>query len=362
MASQASIKEWKASVKSIAEIHNLQESDDRSPEAITKIFDDPIFNQDQFTKPNYNDSSWKEINLPGLYEDIFKDKEPTDGVYWFRKNVKIDEINSDYTLKIEGSIDDSARIYVNGKPIGTSIWNITATEFIIPKSYLQNGKNTIAILAIDRLGPGGILGDMYVENAAGNKMMLNGTWKYLFYGFTKNYQYLIKATPKNKQLLSNQEKLKSIFQDETVTTFWDRATLYALRGVFAAGETKKATEFFQFYSKRKLLREHVPYPLEAYPEGNLRHLSAESALYCKVVTEGILGIRPTGFKSFSFSPKLPEKWNEMALRNIKAFDATFDIEIKREGTELVIKVFSSKQVFLITKIAVGDTLNVQLKD
>ena len=125
-----------------------------------------------------------------------------------------------------------------------------------------------------------------------------------FMGLREIIKYFIKSSAKIKQLLNNQEKLKSIFQDETVTTFWDRATLYALRGVFAAGETKKAMEFFQFYSKRRLLGEHVPYPVEAYPEGNQRHLSAESALYCRVVTEGILGIRPTGFNSFSFSPKI----------------------------------------------------------
>ena len=96
------------------------------------------------------------------------------------------------------------------------------------------------------------------------------------------------------------------------TTFWDRATLYALRGVFAAGETKRAMPFFLYYSKRRLLGEHVPYPVEAYPEGNQRHLSAESALYCRIITEGIFGIRPKGFTRFSIAPKLPEDWNSMA--------------------------------------------------
>ncbi len=113
------------------------------------------------------------------------------------------------------------------------------------------------------------------------------------------------------------------------TTFWDRATLYALRGVFAAGGTKRAMPFFLSYSERRLLGEHVPYPVEAYPEGNQRHLSAESALYCRVITEGLWSIRPQGFSTFSFAPKLPEDWNEMALRNIKAFNNSFDIEVKR---------------------------------
>ena len=36
-------------------------------------------------------------------------------------------------------------------------------------------------------------------------------------------------------------------------TFWDRATLYALRGVFAAGETEKALSFLEYYSNRRFI-------------------------------------------------------------------------------------------------------------
>ena len=95
-------------------------------------------------------------------------------------------------------------------------------------------------------------------------------------------------------------------------TFWDRSTLYALRGIFATGETEKATAFLEHYAATRLLGEHVPYPIEAWPEGNQRHLSAESGLFCRIFTEGIFGIRPTGFSSFELTPRLPEKWDRMA--------------------------------------------------
>jgi len=144
------------------------------------------------------------------------------------------------------------------------------------------------------------------------------------------------------------------------TTFWDRATLYALRGVIAAGDTKRAMPFLLKYSKRRLLGEHVPYPVEAYPEGNQRHLSAESALYCRIITEGLFGIRAQGFELFSFSPKLPEDWDKMALRNIKAFNNSFDIEVKRENNKLMIRVFNSEGTILNTKIENGATIQIQL--
>jgi len=145
------------------------------------------------------------------------------------------------------------------------------------------------------------------------------------------------------------------------TTFWDRATLYALRGVFAAGETERAMDFFNYYSKRRLLGEHVPYPVEAYPEGNQRHLSAESALYCRVVTEGVFGIRPKGFRTFSFSPRLPEGWDTMALRNINSFNNSFDIEVRREKDKLNVKVLNENKIFLETKVETGEVIVVQLK-
>ncbi|MEO6520661.1 MAG: hypothetical protein ABIN91_03225 [Mucilaginibacter sp.] len=116
-------------------------------------------------------------------------------------------------------------------------------------------------------------------------------------------------------------------------TFWDRSTLYALRGVLQAGETERAITFLAYYSRRRLLGEHVPYPVEAYPEGNQRHLSAESGLYCRIYTEGLFGMRPTGFNSFDCSPRLPEKWNQMALRNIHSFGKVFDLHISRQGKD-----------------------------
>jgi hypothetical protein len=115
------------------------------------------------------------------------------------------------------------------------------------------------------------------------------------------------------------------------STFWDRSTLYGLRGAFAAGEKAKAYDFLKYYSQRRLLGEHVPYAVEAYPEGNQRHLSAESGLYCRIFTEGILGIRPVGFNSFNITPNLPISWNFMRLKNMHAFGRIFDIEILRKS-------------------------------
>ncbi len=148
--------------------------------------------------------------------------------------------------------------------------------------------------------------------------------------------------------------------EEGDVTFWDRATLYGLRGAFAAGETERTMKFFNYYSARRLLGEHVPYPVEAYPEGGQQHLSAESALYCRVVTEGIFGIRPAGLSTFTLTPQLFSEWDEMALRHIRAFKRDFDIEVKRSGKNLQVKVLQNGKVFFSEKIKEGDSVKIKL--
>ena len=124
------------------------------------------------------------------------------------------------------------------------------------------------------------------------------------------------------------------------STFWDRSTLYGItRCTGGRCNGKSVGHILNIIRTRRLLGEHVPYAVEAYPEGNQRHLSAESGLYCRIFTEGLFGMRPTGFTSFTISPRLPKGWNNMAIRNIHALGTNFDLRIQKGGTgKLVITV------------------------
>ena len=121
-------------------------------------------------------------------------------------------------------------------------------------------------------------------------------------------------------------------------TYWDRALLYALRGTFYAGATESATKYLQEYSRKRLLGEHVPYAIEAWPEGNQRHLAAESGLYCRVITEGLFGIKITGFNKFQLQPFLPKGWQKMSLRHIRALQDDFDISVERVSTGYAVTI------------------------
>ncbi|WP_290541107.1 hypothetical protein [Alistipes sp.] len=143
-------------------------------------------------------------------------------------------------------------------------------------------------------------------------------------------------------------------------TFWDRTTLYALRGVYAAGETEKATDYLSYYSGERLLGDHVPYAIEAWPEGSQRHLSAESGLYCRILTEGVFGIRPTGMRSFDLTPRLPAAWDHMNLRNVRAFGSEFDIEVRRAARGMEVSVTQGGREIVRKRLRAGQSLGVRL--
>lgn len=127
-------------------------------------------------------------------------------------------------------------------------------------------------------------------------------------------------------------------------TFWDRSTLYALRGALMAGETERTMSFLKKYSHTRLLGNHVPYAIEAWPEGSQRHLAAESSLYARIYTEGLFGIRPTGLKSFTVSPRLPKEWNEMELKNICICNTKFDLKVQRVGSKTKVSLIRNGKV------------------
>ncbi len=141
-------------------------------------------------------------------------------------------------------------------------------------------------------------------------------------------------------------------------TYWDRSTLYGFRGVIACGEVDKAMDYLKFYSNRRLLGEHVPYAIEAWPEGSQRHLSAESGLYCRIFTEGLFGIRPTGLHSFDLTPRLPQEWDEMSLNQVCAFGKKFDIHVQRIQKKLDVRILTNGKLVRHARIKDGATMNV----
>lgn len=121
-------------------------------------------------------------------------------------------------------------------------------------------------------------------------------------------------------------------------TYWDRSLLYALRGLFYAGKTEDALDMLREYTFSRLYGEHSPYPIEAFPEGNGAHLSAESALYVRIFTEGILGFRPIGFNCFELKPSLPKEWDFICVENFVYSGKLINIRLNRENDKIKVAI------------------------
>lgn len=190
----------------------------------------------------------------------------------------------------------------------------------------------------------------------GNTLLRSWICIPLTVGIYDRAEETIAALLSDKLLTNN-----GVLTEEGSTTYWDRSTLYALRGIYAAGYADKATDFLASYSRTRLLGDHVPYPIEAWPEGSQRHLSAESGLYCRIVTEGMFGLRPTGLRSFEVKPSMSEGWNTMSLSNVKAFGQQFDITVNRTTEDKVEVVVTTATGKISKTVAEGSAAKFVLK-
>ena len=148
--------------------------------------------------------------------------------------------------------------------------------------------------------------------------------------------------PKTQQALFSKDMwAKNVMLSESGNTkrYFERPMLNSFRGLFYSGYQIDTTlKYFKAYTASRLLGEHVPYVVEAYPEGNGRQLAGDNALYCRIMTEGLFGIEPVAFNKFNISPRLPEKWNEMSLKHLKAFNGDFEILATRQAKKIMVKV------------------------
>ncbi len=110
---------------------------------------------------------------------------------------------------------------------------------------------------------------------------------------------------------------------------WDRSALYYISALFRAGKTEWAFSKLKEYSEARLLGERVPYAVEAYPEYNMRHLSGESALFCRVITDGLLGIDFTQSGAV-INCVLPSELEKIKIENIRLGAELQSVEVGKE--------------------------------
>lgn len=96
---------------------------------------------------------------------------------------------------------------------------------------------------------------------------------------------------------------------------WDRSALYYIAALFKADCTDEAWKKLKEYCEKRLLGDHVPYAIEAYPEGDMRHLSGESCLLCRIFTDGLLDIS-FNKEGYAINAHIPVDIKNIKIKNI----------------------------------------------
>ena len=189
----ATVPGYDAKVKLIAQSLSLVESSKAWTDKLPKVpkGDTPYADLDlkdaALAAKDFDDSNWKEMSLPRLYET--DEKVGTfDGVVWFRRTIEIPAsmAGKDITLSL-GAIDDMDRTYFDGQLVGETMdegkYQVKRV-YTIPAALATAGKHTLAVRVLDNMGGGGLYDTpdnlkFFAANAPKNAVSLAGNWKFL---------------------------------------------------------------------------------------------------------------------------------------------------------------------------------------
>ena len=133
--------------------------------------------------PPFDDSDWKQMELPAEWERAERQLDDFDGTVWFRKSIIIPREwvgRSDVVLNL-GGVDDSDQTYFNGTLVGTSTDQVsTNRRYPISAEVLGSGTAVIAVCALDPHGAGGMIGPrISLDTDDGQSTLdLRGPWQW----------------------------------------------------------------------------------------------------------------------------------------------------------------------------------------
>jgi sialate O-acetylesterase len=154
----------------------------RTPPSVSQTFQQPksedLGLKEKWFDPDYTPKGWRNINIPGYWEDQgIKD---FNGVVWYRKEIDVPASMTGVPAKLfMGRIVDADFTYVNGTQVGNITYQYPPRRYEVPSNLLKTGKNTIVVRVINTTGKGGFVPDKpYFLIANGQNIDLKGDWQY----------------------------------------------------------------------------------------------------------------------------------------------------------------------------------------
>ncbi|MCA0444916.1 MAG: 9-O-acetylesterase [Bacteroidetes bacterium] len=123
-------------------------------------------------------ANWKSIKVPGTVEENGLPK--FDGILWLRKKVTIPETWAGQRVVVRlGPIDDVDNSFWDNQILGTTFGYMEWRTYVVAKA--ESGVHQITIRVIDTGGGAGLWanpGEIWMQNPAGEKILLDGDWEY----------------------------------------------------------------------------------------------------------------------------------------------------------------------------------------
>jgi sialate O-acetylesterase len=126
----------------------------------------------------YVPKNWKNINVPGYWED--QGIRNLDGIVWYRKEVNIPASMIGKKAKVFlGRIVDADELYINGKRVGSTGYMYPQRRYAVASDILKEGVNTFVVRVTNNGGKGGFVPDKpYCIFSEKDTIDLKGTWQY----------------------------------------------------------------------------------------------------------------------------------------------------------------------------------------
>jgi sialate O-acetylesterase len=126
----------------------------------------------------YVPKNWRNINVPGYWED--QGLKDFNGVIWYRKEIDVPASMTAKAARIFlGRIVDTDELYINGRRVGNTTYQYPQRRYHLPTDILKPGKNVLVVRVTNTWGKGGFVPDKPYCLFSGNDTIdLKGTWQY----------------------------------------------------------------------------------------------------------------------------------------------------------------------------------------
>ncbi|WP_143873302.1 sialate O-acetylesterase [Catenovulum sediminis] len=145
-----------------------------------KLNQSDLGKQYNWQNPDYDDSYWRTMSVPGYWGD--QGTEDFSGAAWYRTTFNLTPAQAQQNGFLElGRIIDSDTTYVNGVEVGHVSYQYPPRRYTIDSSLLKAGVNSLVVRIVAPAGQGGFIPDKpYQISFADSKINLAGIWKFRF--------------------------------------------------------------------------------------------------------------------------------------------------------------------------------------